>query len=217
MSSEESGGVEEVRELIEVLKRISDRLGRLLAVRGALEYIAWALWVSSLRFVDIVVEVFDLPRWIYLTYFAITIIFMVTFVESKLSQTLRLLHELQSLGYTRTRLEVWKRFTRAEMAVWSTSFLVMGVLGLLYGDLGFSTGLLIALGVGNLSTYVLLWRFTGVLMRGALYISLLLILLAPINIAFSAIKPGVEWVFTSIAIIFVYLLLALYNILAAFR
>jgi len=217
LSSGGSESVEEVRELVEVLRRISDRLGRLSAVQGALIYIAWALWVSSLMLVLIAVEVLDLPGWIYNAYFATTFVFMAVYAHSRLPRTLRLLHELQSLERTRTSPETWRRFARAEATAWGVSFSIMVVLTLLYREPGSSAGLLVALGIGNLSMYLLLWRFTGTLARGAVYLSLLLVLLAPVSAVLTAIDSGVGWVFTSVAIIFVYLLLALYNIMAAFR
>jgi len=217
LSSGGSESVEEVRELVEVLRRISDRLGRLSAVRGAAIYIAWALWVSSLILVLIAVEVLDLPSWIYNAYSAATFVFMIVYTGSMLPRTLRLLHELQSLERARASPETWRRLVKAEAAAWGASFSIMFVLALLYREPGSSAGLLVALGIGNLSTYLLLWRFTGTLARGAVYLSLLLVLLAPLSAVLTAIEPEVGWVFTSAAIIFVYLLLALYNIMAAFR
>ena len=215
----ESGESESIdlEELLDLLKRISKRIGSLEYVNFTTIYIGWCIWLSTVMLVGLIINILGVSYWVFLAYLVVSFILAIIYVNVRLPKALRLLRELSTIEGMRVRRDVDKRVERVTGLVWAASFLFMPVLGILYGNLGVSTGLLLALGTGNLVIYLMLWRYYNIVLRGAIYLTLLLFIFAGLNVLLSMIKPGYEWTFTTISILFVYLLLAMYTLLLAFK
>lgn len=216
---------EEFRELHELLIKINKRLYTIRFVAYSTTYLGWCIWLTTLILVSIFINILQLPLWVYFAYFIPSLIITIIVSNAKLPSMLMFIEELAKSTIIReegsetklSRINSVKIVDKLINSIWITGFIIMGILFFLYGDLGGSTGLLIALGLGNLAIYLCFWIFYRIELRGGLILSTLLLVSAGLNTLLSMLKPGYEWFFAITIVILIYLLLALYLIVIAFK
>lgn len=210
---------EEFRKLLDLLNKINKRMSMIELATYSTIYLGWCIWLSTLMLLLIFINIFKLPDWVFFLYLVPSFILTLIYSNIKLPRMLRFIQELVSIaGYgERSYVEIEKKIYRIMYTTWIIGFIPMIILGVIYGELGSSSGLLIALGVGNLTTYLILWFYYKILLRGGVALSTSLLLLAGLNTLLSIIRSGYEWIFAITVILLIYLLFSIYLILLAFR
>jgi len=206
---------EGLRDLAGVLEKISRRLGSLEYVRVAVIYLAWAIWVVTVGFAALITILLNLHFSAFIAYLIASLIFVAFYAQSRLPRALRLIAELEKIysveaGATAVSPGLY-------FAIWGLSFTAIPILGAVLGEPGYSTGLLVALGLGNTAMYILVKHYYGVLMKRELALSASFFAAAILNYFIALIEPGVSWAFASMSILLLYLLIALSLILKAFK
>jgi len=215
LSESENLDFNEMRKLYELLVRIENRLKLMETIKFTSIYIGWCIWLTTILLYGFIIEILSLPYWLFFIYFIPSFVATLVLTNLKLPRLFKVLDTiLEASGVqidSGERRRIWKR----AFYTWNTSFTLVFILGYMYGSLGASTGLLIALGIGNLAYNRLYWRYYRLI--GGVVLSILLFVFAGLNILLSIIKPGYEWLFTTLSILFTYLLFAMYLLILPFR
>jgi len=206
---------ESLSDLAGVLEKISRRLGSLEYVRVAVIYLAWAIWVVTLGFAALVTALFNLPLSLYTAYLFASFAFMAFYVQSRLPRVLKLIAELEKIYSVEAGAAPVS--PRLYFVIWGLSFTAIPLLGAILGEPGYSTSLLIALGIGNTAMYILVKHRYRILMKRELVLSAMFFVAAALNYLVALVEPDVAWAFTSMSILLLYLLIALSLILKAFK
>lgn len=210
---------EELKELLDLLNRISKRLYTVRYVTYSTMYLGWCIWLTTIIIVVIIIDALKLPGWLFFAYYIPSLITTIIVSNIKLPSILGFIEEITKLikyeiPLSKTALN---KVNRLITIGWITGFIIMGFLSYMYRDLGASTGLLIAVGIGNLTMFTAMWVYFKLLMKGGLVLSTVLLVLAGVNTLLSIYSSGYEWLFSTTSIILIYLLFTLYFIIVAFK
>jgi len=215
LSESENLDVNEMRKLYELLVRIENRLKLMETIKFTSIYIGWCIWLSTILLYGFIIGVLDLPYWLFFIYFIPSFVATIVLTILKLPRLFKVLDAILEASGVQLDSEERRRIGKRAFYTWNMSFTLVFILGYLYGNLGASTGLLLALGIGNLAYSIVYWRYYRLI--GGVVLSILLFVFAGLNILLSSIKPGYEWFFTTLSILFIYLLFAMYLLILPFK
>jgi hypothetical protein len=207
---------EEVKELINVLKRISENLLSRYFLISGLIYLGWGIWSILILIAYITIITYNLSWTIYYIILLVSMIITVILVNYKLPQMIRSLIIIRSKP-RRTTWKTSKYISLIEISGWFIGFTIMYTLGPLWGLLGLAIGLLIALGTGNLFLYIGLWLRSGRVYVGGIILSVSFYVSAIIIAYVSQYNVIDYWLYSISIIILLYLLFAIYNLLLALK
>ncbi len=208
---------EEIRELIGVLRRISENLlSRYFLIFGLI-YLGWGIWSILILITYITVLTYGLSWTIYYIVLLVSIVLTAILVNYKLPQMVGSLIIIRSRP-RKTRWKTSKYISLIEIGGWFIGFTAMFILAPLWDLMGLAIGLLIALGTGNLSLYIGLWLRSGKVYVGGIILALSFYVSAVIVAYISLYNNSVDYWLYSISItILLYLLFAIYNLLLALK
>ncbi len=208
----------EVKKFLDLLSRINEKVNVSVAINAGMIYLTWSIWLAFVLLLMVIYEILNIEWWVFLILLYVSFIATLVYANILVPRKLSLAKILGVFGARKgvSGRDIEKG-NRIVTISWILGFLPLPLLAILYSDFGVSLGIIIGLGIGNTVTYIVLWIYAKTKLLGGLSLSLLFFIMACINILLWRYGSDITWLFTVSILLTLYLLLAFYNLLLAFK
>ncbi len=211
---------EEVKELVNVLKRVERKLLFVIYVKAGLAYLLWSIAIAGCILLSVLLFGLDIIHDPNTQACIITIywIIMIIVVLSKFSKGVRFVDEIVrmhfSIDFNNIERKASKKFGKIYGAGWTLG-IVIGwiIIPILTNGLYTPVGFLVFLGIGNMSIYIGILRAYNVSLRIQFIFSLAFFLAGLATCAIISYKNiDVAWSFATSIALLLYIIVSFYYI-----